>query len=159
MKTRNAPQFLCALVLSFFLLTLPCSINAATSYSMVSMKGQRLASIFDGLTPSWFARENMLQKFGPIRFRQRTRFSLPDMLPEFGARYVQAQCITCPPTEACSGNFTKLVPLPPGVGCDNPIACPSVNNFTTDPSDPTSQNVGEQNSYCGPSCCVDAETC
>ncbi|HEY2170853.1 MAG TPA: hypothetical protein VGJ30_14605 [Candidatus Angelobacter sp.] len=158
MKTRTVPQLIYAFVLVVSLLV-SVPTRAATSYSTVAIGGKMLESIFDGLTPSWFAKQNMLQKFGSVRFRQRTRFSLPDTLPEFGARYVPVQCVGCPPTEACSGHFTKIIPLPPGVGCDNPIACPSVNNFTNDPSDQTIQNVGEQNSYCGPSCCVDAETC
>lgn len=159
MKTRVVPQLIYTFALVVCLLVVFVPARAATSYSTVAIEGKMLDSIFDGLTPSWFAKQNMLQKFGPMRLRQRTKFSLSDTLPEFGARYVNVQCTLCPATEACSGHFTKIVPLPPGVGCDNPIACPSVNNFINDPSDPTIQNVGEQNSYCGPSCCVDAEAC
>ena len=132
---------------------------ASKANIVVALDGTKINSIFDGLTPLWFAREEIINEM-KLRHPNRRSSKLSSLeLGEFGARVVQVQCPTCPPTEACSGSFTVIVPLPPGAGCDNPVACPSVNNFTIDPSNPNLKNIGEQNSYCGPSCCVDAEAC
>lgn len=147
-----------SLVIIVFYFCAATSVHAESSPAIIAADGKTIASVFEGLTPSWFARQEVIQQL------QRHpgnvwRGKLSSNLSIFGARVVEAQCVACPPTEACSGNFTRLIPLPPGVGCDNPIACPSVNNFQIDPTDPSLRNLGEQNSYCGPSCCVDAEIC
>jgi hypothetical protein len=143
-------------VLSFCAVT---CVHADSSPAIIAADGKTIASVFDGLAPSWFGRQEVIQQLQRRHPANVWHGKLSSNLPIFGARVVQAQCIGCPPTEACSGSFTRLIPLPPGVGCDNPIACPSVNNFQIDPTDPSLRNLGEQNSYCGPSCCVDAEIC
>jgi hypothetical protein len=150
-------RIVAALVLSFIVVALHA--NTAPGSKIVTAEGKRVESIFDGIQPNWLAREDVVRQLQQRLRARQWRGKLSSTLPGLGERLVEVQCTLCPNTEACSGSFTVLVPLPPGAGCDNPIACPSVNNFTIDFTDPSKQNIGEQNSYCGPSCCVDAETC
>jgi len=148
-------------LLGFGALALARPLPANSVTKVVTSDGQPIPSIFDGLKPSWLVQPHVLRRWRPVRSIRRWTGELrPSILQgEFGARYVETQCGNCPSTEACSGHFTVIVPLPPGAGCGDPIACQSVNNFTNDPSRPETCVLGEQNSYCGSVCCVDAEIC
>jgi len=145
-------------------LVFPAATSAASTNQVITATGQPLVSVFDGLKPSWFAHPSMLKRWQSTGRARVWTGQLKSTSPlgtfsRLGARYVEAQCVTCPNTEACSGHFTVIVALPPGVGCGDPVGCPFVDNFTNDPSRADICDRGEQNSYCGVVCCVDAEIC
>jgi hypothetical protein len=158
MMTQKTQQFFCALVLGIAQLSLAIPTHAATTHSVIGIQGQRLPSIFDGLKPSWFAAERMVPK-PHIRSRRQRPLVQPDGPQQFGGRFVRAFCPDCPQETACAGDYVRIVELPPGVGCSDPLGCPTVNNFEVDPSDPSLVGIGEVDTYCGLTCCWDAQPC
>lgn len=125
----------------------PDSLYAASNNTIVSQSGQALSSVFEGLQPSVFARPDQLWQYRPAitNWKGITSNRLPGVL-----RVSIIGGGSCPGTEVCSGNFTVIEP---SNGCLDCI----VHNFAIDPSGDCF--AGEQNSYCGENCCVDAQDC
>lgn len=138
------------------ILSMTYKAQARSASQIVTLSGQTIASIFDGLKPSSYAH---YKKEG----RHSTR-AIPQFLEErlgdeyLGARYVTTQgCGQCSPDTACAGHYEKLVD---SSGCDDPYgACPlPLDNTETDTQN-AAYSEGSYDSYCGLFCCVDEQIC
>ncbi len=147
-------SLLLGLALVSLLLVTPSSLQASYGEQMITFSGQRISSIFDGLSPSRFARYS-----APARSRSPKMSGLLEERSldlHLVAHLVLAQCGQCTPT-ACFGSFERQTDC---YGCcTDPVACPSpLHNYKTDsknnkPSDQV------QDEPCGPECCDDFYNC
>ena len=137
-------------------------VQAALVPRIITHEGREIASVFDELKPnpsmpSFLLRQTLLRE----DFLQ-TRKLIPKgerIGGSTNACLLKTQGASCPPNTVCAGHFMRIVPLPPGSGCNDPVACPTVANAVSDPNRTFSE--GEKDTYCGGTCgcCLDAEEC
>lgn len=146
MKRAPRVQFIAITLLAVLAFSNPLGRCATSKYAIISQSGQGLSSVFEGLRPS-LAQLDRLWQYHPASRGWKGIIShrLPGLTPVsiIGGG-------SCPGTSVCSGNFTVIVP---SGGCTD---C-AVHNFTIDPNGDCF--AGEQDTYCGENCCVDAQDC
>lgn len=146
---RTIRMLRCSCLLVALALFVATPMLTASSYTVVNQSGQSLSSLFEGLKPSPFAKPDLLWKYRPTGRNWNGALSnhLPGLLP---VQHIIGGD-SCPSTEVCSGNFTVIEA---SGGCLDCVG----HNFATDFVNGTCF-TGEQNSYCGDNCCVDAQDC
>ena len=149
-KGRGLYNILLLLVSSFAIATLalvtPYNLQATATEQIITFSGQKITSIFDGLSPSHFA-----LVCAPRRERSRK----PSWLLEeksldqhLRAHFLNA-CATCQDT-SCFGSFEIVVPC--SGCCTDPTGCGQINNYQTNTTKGTQQDQVEDE-QCGPDCC------
>jgi len=149
----QALKILVGVVLAGVGIGVPFKSQAELPPEIIDFSGHRIPSVFDGLNPSRFARYSE-----PPRGKSTKAGSfLKDGILEgrFGARYLLAQCPECQPI-ACFGQFDRAVPC---YGCcTDPIGCPGLNNYQTDPKN-NHEYDQVRDQPCGADCCDDFANC
>lgn len=156
-RSYNRRSMLVILRLSLTLvglaLTAAVELHAAENTRTITPSGQRIESIFDGLSPSRFALEYRFE--WPRPKGMHGLIEGKDIDEIFGANFVRVQC-QCPSDTSCAGHFEVLTPC--SGCCLNPTGCQGVNNFHSDTQN-GSYSEGVYDSFCGVDCCTDANGC
>ncbi len=126
-------------ILAVILLATLSFAQDAVHEQIIAVQGQRLPSLFEGLKPSSFAKAST----------ERTAKQASRVGP------AGTECTTCP-FAVCAGHYEKIVV---GTGCTDPVACTPPLHIAV--SDTITQHFrdGSVPTYCGATCCLDAENC
>ena len=139
----------CAVLLTFQL---------TTQVHIITQEGQALTTVFDGLKPTSRRLPPLATELDSLGKQRIIRKGIP-IAGSPGACLLKTQGGSCPPTTSCADHHQLIVELPPGQGCSDPVACPTVRNAVTDVNQDFRD--GAQDSYCCGLCaaCLDSEPC
>lgn len=118
----------------------PHALLSASESQMITISGQKISSVFEGLKPSKFILEYLrLQR---DRRRNTERWLLDERKSEanLGARYLTVQCSQCPNTTVCADHYQFL---DDSIGCVDTLGVCSLplKNATTDTTRPHIERV------------------